>query len=764
MKSSTKVSSTKKVTTKLATSTKKYSTTKLTKTSSVKSSTKVYSNTKSMKTSSTKSNTKMSTDSSSVTSVTSSRPTSLSVDSSTIVTYTDASTSSTTSSELPSSSIEIATSSEASSTLSYVSSSSSGTSSAASSTPSTLCGPNLLSNSGFEDGGSYWSIFTQGGGGNVITSDNANGPPLLEGTHYLYGAVTGGEPVFYAIQQNQGISAGTFVSCSGWVYFDGNGINTASLYMEVLVNGNLCASHTYYGGGWNKIESNIPLIVDSNDPQIIFRIYVQNPGGSTFDVGMDQLSIRYSPNAVDQQPPCGEVQPGSGVSSSATSSATSSSSISSTDSATASLSSDISSTVTSSSFSSATASATAACKPNLLSNGDFNTGVLDPFSVSVGNGGGVTDIGVFTTGSIPADDGTPFFQLTTTASPQVLFSQQILNIPSGTVLRCAFDIYSPTRADPSAIFSANFQINGQSCASVGGLYVDPWTRFSNFPISTVSDGSVDIELTVSWNNPDQDGLYLGLDNLYVYIDSPETSDLPLCPPSTPNVEPPASSSSTTVQASSSSSSTSAAAASLTGPAVDGYICGYSGSFTITTPSTPSLSECVSDCQADVSCLFVLYGLGSCYIFETPYDPSLTTTCSDNYFAYVQVRDPTASSSTVSSTASSAAPSSTAAPVDPHPCSCTEEIDHNVGVQCPTDHGKCYFGLTIRCQSSFTDGVYNAGYYGAATCVSDCANDLSCPAVTEYHDFCLQYIYSFDPNHFVDSPEDSLVSFLKPGQC
>ena len=329
-----------------------------------------------------------------------------------------------------------------------------------------------------------------------------------------------GEPVLYVIQQTSGITAGSYVSCTGWVFYNGdNNGNMASLYMEVLVNGNLCAEHTYYSGGWQKIESNVPTIVDTDDPQIIFRIYVQNPDSSSLEVAMDQFSIRYSPNAVEQTPPCGEVLPGSGVSSSATSSATSTVSESSTQSS------------SSTSSSAAASSSAPACIPNLLPNGDFNSGAPNPFVISVANGGGDTQVSVVTTGVIPLDDGTPFLQMTTTSSPQLHISQMLTGIPSGTTLRCSMAALVPTQTTFDQLFTLNFEINGQSCASVGGLWIDPWATYSNFAVTTASDDPVSIEITFTWNNGNNYELDIGLDNLFVWVDSAENAGLDLCPPS-----------------------------------------------------------------------------------------------------------------------------------------------------------------------------------------------------------------------------------------
>jgi hypothetical protein len=132
---------------------------------------------------------------------------------------------------------------------------------------------------------------------------------------------------------------------------------------------------------------------------------------------------------------------------------------------------------------------------------------------------------------IPADDGTPFLLTTTTASPSISLEQQLMDIPSGTTLRCSMDVLVPTQSTTDQVFSVNFQINGQSCASIGGIWTSDWLTISNFPVATFSDDPVDIEIQVSWNNANHYQLDLGLDNLFVWIDTGENADWPLCPPS-----------------------------------------------------------------------------------------------------------------------------------------------------------------------------------------------------------------------------------------
>jgi len=92
------------------------------------------------------------------------------------------------------------------------------------------------------------------------------------------------------------------------------------------------------------------------------------------------------------------------------------------------------------------------------------------------------------------------------------------------------DVLVPTQTTFDQIFSVNFEIYGQSCASIGGVYTSDWLTISNFAVYTSSNDPVSIEITVTWTNANDYTLDLGLDNLFVWVDTPDNANLGLCPP------------------------------------------------------------------------------------------------------------------------------------------------------------------------------------------------------------------------------------------
>jgi hypothetical protein len=88
----------------------------------------------------------------------------------------------------------------------------------------------------------------------------------------------------------------------------------------------------------------------------------------------------------------------------------------------------------------------------------------------------------------------------------------------------------PTQSTSDQTFLVDFTINGQSCSSVGGIYTSNWIRASDgFEIPN-DDQTVDIQIQIVWFNDNGYQLDLGLDNLYLWVETPDNINSPLCPP------------------------------------------------------------------------------------------------------------------------------------------------------------------------------------------------------------------------------------------